>query len=398
MKKTRLIIIFCFLAVSSITGQNTTIFFLRDGSIVQGTVIDENQRRIFLKTEQGTLKILPENVLGREDLAKQGDLTFMSERIDYLQRHVEHLTGKTQTWKDSLKASINNLYNLYNGVEVLQQELEADLLRLHSRDQEKKKQLLEMAHDIVEHEVDISASRQNLGMVSDAVTNIDNQLKLAEDNLAKNINQTFVLSGSVANMMDDLKVLDDRILNNKSQVDIMSGSVANLYREVQRVEKSFDFINNSIKENKGSIGLNQESINSNHSAIIALGESVDDKNAALHDSLKVVQGELISTMELLWKQNKKSVTDFKETFDDSLHGIGRKIMKVDQKAKEVNSDLVNHIRKMEVALKDLNNAITTINGNISGLQRDISGIQSNISNVSTKLDALSTTVAKIKKK
>ena len=103
-------------------------------------------------------------------------------------------------------------------------------------------------------------------------------------------------------------------------------------------------------------------------------------------------------MELLWKQNKKSVTDFKETFEDSLHGIGRKIMKVDQKAKEVNSDLVNHIRKMEVALKDLNNAITTINGNISGLQRDISGIQSNISNVSTKLDALSTTVAKIKKK
>ena len=60
---------------------------------MQGTVIDENQRRIFLKTDQGTLKILPENILGREDLAKQGDLTFMSERIDFLQRHVELLTG-----------------------------------------------------------------------------------------------------------------------------------------------------------------------------------------------------------------------------------------------------------------------------------------------------------------
>ena len=77
MKKSRLIIIVWILAVSTLSGQNTTIFFLRDGSIVQGTVIDENQRRIFLKTEQGTLKILPENILGREDLAKQGDLTLI---------------------------------------------------------------------------------------------------------------------------------------------------------------------------------------------------------------------------------------------------------------------------------------------------------------------------------
>ena len=56
------------------------------------------------------------------------------------------------------------------------------------------------------------------------------------------------------------------IINNKSQIDIMSGSVANLYREVQRVEKSFDYINRSIKENRGSIGLNQESIDNKLSA------------------------------------------------------------------------------------------------------------------------------------
>ena len=391
MKKSRLIIIVWILAVSTLSGQNTTIFFLRDGSIVQGTVIDENQRRIFLKTEQGTLKILPENILGREDLAKQGDLTFMSERIDFLQRHVEYLTGKTQTWKDSLKMSINNIYDLYKGTEVLQQEIEADLLRLNSRDKEKKRQLLEMAHDIVEHEVDISANRQNLGMVRDTITNIDSQLILVEDNLAKNINQTYVLSGSVANMLDDLQTLDDRILNNKSQVDIMSGSVANLYREVQRVEKSFDFINKSINENKGSIGLNQESINSNHSAIVALNELLDDKVNEMRDSLKVVQSELISTMELLWKKNKKSVTDLKETFEDSLHAVKRSTAKVDQKVVDVNSDLVNHIRKMEVAIGGLNKAITTINGNISGLNR-------NINDVSSKLDVLSTKVSKIKKK
>ena len=72
----RLIIIICILVISSLPGQNTSIFFLRDGSIVQGTVIDENQRRIFLKTDQGTLKILPENILGREVTAQDVAMAF----------------------------------------------------------------------------------------------------------------------------------------------------------------------------------------------------------------------------------------------------------------------------------------------------------------------------------
>ena len=33
--------------------QDISIFFLKDGSIVQGQVVNENQYRIFLKTEQG---------------------------------------------------------------------------------------------------------------------------------------------------------------------------------------------------------------------------------------------------------------------------------------------------------------------------------------------------------
>ncbi|MFL2994465.1 MAG: hypothetical protein ACJZ1Y_02505 [Candidatus Neomarinimicrobiota bacterium] len=97
------------------------------------------------------------------------------------------------------------------------------------------------------------------------------------------------MSGSTANIMDDISAVSDELTNNKSQIDIMSGSVANLYREVQRVEKSFEFINRSIKENRGSIGLNQESINANHNAIIELGNAIDKKIESLHDSLKVSQ-------------------------------------------------------------------------------------------------------------
>ena len=391
MKMNKIIIIITVFVFSVSLAQNTTILFLRDGSIIQGTITHEKPNKIFLKTEMGSVQIKPEDIIGREDLAKKGDLTYMSDQIEFVRRYVENLSGKTISWKDSLQNKIDNLYQVYKGFEILQQEFEADLLRLHTKDQEKSKQLLEIAHDIIEHEVDISLNRQNLGLVEDTISYINNGLSVAEDNLAKNINQTYVLSGSTANMMDDIDAVSNEIINNKSQIDIMSGSVANLYREVQRVEKSFEFINRSIKENRGSIGLNQESINANHNAIIELGNSLDKKIDALHDSLKVSQNELVSTMELLWKQNKKSLNDINETFNDSLYSVNRRIKTIDIKAGDVSGDLEVYITELKASIENINKAIATINGNISGIERNVDG-------VSSKLEVLSTQVSKIKKK
>ena len=386
-------IIFFLVIVSSSMGfsQNTTILFLRDGSIIQGTITHEKPNKIFLKTDMGFVQIKPEDIIGREDLAKKGDLTYMSDQIEFVRRYVENLSGKTVSWKDSLQNKIDNLYQIYKGFEILQQEFEADLLRLHTKDQEKSKQMLEITHDIVEHEVDISLNRQNIGLVGDTINHINNGLAIAEDNLAKNINQTFVLSGSTANIMDDIGAVSDELTNNKSQIDIMSGSVANLYREVQRVEKSFEFINRSIKENRGSIGLNQESINANHNAIIELGNAIDKKIESLHDSLKVSQNELVSTMELLWKQNKKSVSDVNETFNDSLYSVNRKVKKIDNKVDDIDGDLEVYITELKASIENINKAIAVINGNISGIERNVDG-------VSSKLETLSTQVSKIKKK
>ena len=391
MKMNKIIIIITMFVFSVSLAQNTTILFLRDGSIIQGTITHEKPNKIFLKTEMGFVQIKPEDIIGREDLAKKGDLTYMSDQIEFVRRYVENLSGKTVSWKDSLQNKIDNLYQVYKGLEILQQEFEADLLRLHTKDQEKSKQLLEITHDIVEHEVDISLNRQNIGLVGDTIGYINNGLSVAEDNLAKNINQTYVLSGSTANMMDDIDAVSNEITNNKSQIDIMSGSVANLYREVQRVEKSFEFINRSIKENRGSIGLNQESINANHNAIIELGNSLDKKIDALHDSLKVSQNELVSTMELLWKQNKKSVNDINETFNDSLYSINRKVKTIDTKVEDFGGDLEVYITELKASIENINKAIATINGSISGIERNVDG-------VSSKLEALSTQVSKIKKK
>ena len=391
MKIIRFFTFIIIMANCHIIAQNTTILFLRDGSIIQGTITHEKPNKIFLKTDMGFIQIKPEDIIGREDLAKKGDLTYMSDQIEFVRRHMENLTGKTLSWKDSLQTSINNLYQIYKGIEILQQEFEVDLLTLNSRDQEKSKQLLELTHDIVEHEVDISLNRQNIGMVSDTIQYINNGLAIAENNLAKNINQTFVLSGSTANLMDDIKDVSNEIVNNKSQVDIMSGSVANLYREVQRVEKSFDFINKSIKENRGSIGLNQQSINSNHSAILDLGAETNKQIDNLYDSLRVAQGELISTMELLWKQNKKSVLNATENFNDSLYSVNRNMKNIDNKTNDLESDLDLYVLELKKSVEDMNKAISKINGNLSNLERNING-------VSSKLETLSSQVDKIKKK
>ena len=391
IKMNKIIVSLIILLTTLGFSQNTTILFLRDGSIIQGTITHEKPNKIFLKTDMGFIQIKPEDIIGREDLAKKGDLTYMSDQIEFVRRYVESLSGKTVSWKDSLQSNIENLYQIYRGVEILQQEFEADLLRLYTKEQEKTKQLLEITHDIVEHEVDISLNRQNIGLVGDTISNINNGLAIAENNLAKNINQTYVLSGSTANMMDDIDGVSSEIINNKSQIDIMSGSVANLYREVQRVEKSFEFINRSIKENRGSIGLNQESINANHNAIIELGNSFDKKIDALHDSLKVSQNELVSTMELLWKQNKKSVTDINDTFNDSLYNANRKIKKIDTKVDDIDSDLEIYITELKASIEAINKAIAVINGNINGIENSVNG-------VSSKLESLSTQVSKIKKK
>ena len=55
---------------SALLAQNTTILFLRDGSIIQGTITHEKPNKIFLKTDMGFVQIKPEDIIGREDLAK----------------------------------------------------------------------------------------------------------------------------------------------------------------------------------------------------------------------------------------------------------------------------------------------------------------------------------------
>ena len=104
MKMNKIIIIITVFVFSVSLAQN---------SIIQGTITHEKPNKIFLKTEMGFVQIKPEDIIGREDLAKKGDLTYMSDQIEFVRRYVENLSGKTISWKDSLQNKIDNFtYNL----------------------------------------------------------------------------------------------------------------------------------------------------------------------------------------------------------------------------------------------------------------------------------------------
>ena len=46
--------------------------------------------------------IKPEDIIGREDLAKKGDLTYMSDQIEFVRRHVENLSGNGRLHSDKV--------------------------------------------------------------------------------------------------------------------------------------------------------------------------------------------------------------------------------------------------------------------------------------------------------
>ena len=105
----------------------------------------------------------------------------------------------------------------------------------------------------------------------------------------------------------------------------------------------------------------------------------------------MAQNELISTMELLWKQNKKSVLNATETFNDSLYVVNRNMKNIDNRTNDLESDLDLYVLELKKSVEDMNKAISKINGNIANLERNIDG-------VSSKLETLSNQVDKIKKK
>lgn len=342
----KLIITLIFLCGTSfVFAQNVTIFFLKDGSIVQGKVVNENQNRIFLKTEQGTIKILPMNILGREDLAREGDLTYMTDRVDHLQNHLDHITGKVNQLSDSLKMTLDDLYDFYKNLEVMQNEFEIDLLRLYSRSREQNIHMENIQSDMINHQVDIAFNRQNHTGLSDTVLIMQKQFHKASRKLDNTANQSLLLSGAVSNIKSELQTAISERKGHQNQIDIMAGSLAHLIQEVQKVQTKSLSMEEGINTNKKTIDALTGELKIQTKALIGGMEiMLDDFNTQVNSiNLKLdtmsdhstqSRKMISSQVEKISSQVEKIKEDYKK-LESEVIGLSRKLKKVDEKVDQL---------------------------------------------------------------
>jgi len=347
MKKQLTILTFILVWCSATLAQDITIFFLKDGSIVQGKVVNENQHRIFLKTDQGTVKILPKDIIGREDLAKKGDLTFMSDRVDYLQKNINQLTGQINYMNDSLKVALDDLYELFKNLEVLQNEFEIDLLRLHSQGREQKKQIEYVQGDLVNQRVDIAVNRQEMGGIDDTVTTLNKQLALAKKKLEATTNQSYLISGTISNINHDISETKAAQQNQQNQIDIMAGSLANLIQEVQQVQNSFSAVEEGIKSNQDAI-------------------------RKLAENLSAQTEELTSGMG-----------EMSDDFNQQMKTIGQTLDDQDNKSLRARKKILNDLNDFKDEFSKLKGKVTSLNNDINSLEGDIKAINKKVDNIPT---------------
>tara|TARA_B100000809_G_scaffold62539_1_gene59323 strand:- start:2838 stop:3863 length:1026 start_codon:yes stop_codon:yes gene_type:complete len=331
----KLIITLIFLCGTSfVFTQNVTIFFLKDGSIVQGKVVNENQNRIFLKTEQGTIKILPMNILGREDLAREGDLTYMTDRVDHLQNHVDHITGKVNQLSDSLKMTLDDLYDFYKNLEVMQNEFEIDLLRLYSRSREQNNHIENIQSDMIDHRVDIAFNSQNHSGLSDTVSIMREQFHKASQKLDNTANQSLLLIGAVSNIKIELQTAISERKGHQNQIDIMAGSLAHLIQEVQKIQTNFLSMEEGINTNKKTIEeLTGELKIQTKELIRGMEIMLDDFNSQVNSinlKLDTMSDHSTQSRKKISSEVEKIKEDFKKLKSEVID-LSRELKKVDEK-------------------------------------------------------------------
>ena len=369
----KIIISFCFYFSINIYGQELTIFFLKDGSILQGKIVNENQNRIFLKTDQGTIKIIPSDVLGREDAARKGDLTYFSDRLDQLNSNVRYLTGQVNHLKDSLSFSIEDLNNLFLNIEAIQNEFEIELLRLQSKTRQHNQNLEYNKDDLINNRVKIAEHNQKIGGLSDTLRTLDNLVKKMNEKLNTNMDKSYLLSGNLVTTKNEIKDLYIDQEKSQNQIDMMAGALANNIQEVIRVQGRFSDVENGVKENSTSIkDLNRALIIQKEDLILLVNSNyntVNEKIIKLNDEIEVLKQKIDSLDQKSEKERNsllQSLNDLKselEILNEKVLTYNRqnklaeeKLLLLDENISAVNKKLI----KMESSAKKLSNEITEI--------------------------------------
>ena len=377
----KIIIFFLFYILINLYGQDVTIFFLKDGSILQGKIVNENQYRIFLKTDQGTIKIIPSDVLGREDAANKGDLTFFTERLEQLQQNVRYLTGKVNHMKDSLSISFKGLNDLYLNLEAIQNEFEIELLRLQSKAREHNQSLEYNKDDLINNRVRIAENTQQLGGISDTVRTLDIAVKKINEKLQSNMDKSFLLSGNLATIKKDIQTIKTTQDNSQNQIDMMSGALANNIQEVIRVQGKFSDVESGVKNNLNSIDdLSRALIIQKEDFTILL----NSKYNSINEELVIIKDD-INTLKLnissLDEKSEQERGDILLTVGD----LKSELEILNEKVISYNRE--NKLTKEKLLLLDEN--VSSINKNLIKMENFVKSLDKEIAEIESKIDASS---------
>tara|TARA_B100000131_G_scaffold30341_1_gene28430 strand:- start:473 stop:1627 length:1155 start_codon:yes stop_codon:yes gene_type:complete len=377
----KIIIFFLFYILINLYGQDVTIFFLKDGSILQGKIVNENQYRIFLKTDQGTIKIIPSDVLGREDAANKGDLTFFTERLEQLQQNVRYLTGKVNHMKDSLSISFKGLNDLYLNLEAIQNEFEIELLRLQSKAREHNQSLEYNKDDLINNRVRIAENTQQLGGISDTVRTLDIAVKKINEKLQSNMDKSYLLSGNLATIKKDIQTIKTTQDNSQNQIDMMSGALANNIQEVIRVQGKFSDVESGVKNNLNSIDdLSRALIIQKEDFTILL----NSKYNSINEELVIIKDD-INTLKLnissLDEKSEQERGDILLTVGD----LKSELEILNEKVISYNRE--NKLTKEKLLLLDEN--VSSINKNLIKMENFVKSLDKEIAEIESKIDASS---------
>ena len=377
----KIIIFFLFYILINLYGQDITIFFLKDGSILQGKIVNENQYRIFLKTDQGTIKIIPSDVLGREDAANKGDLTFFAERLEQLQQNVRYLTGKVNHMKDSLSISLEGVNDLYLTIEAVQNEFEIELLRLQSKAREHNQSLEYNKDDLINNRVRIAENTQQLGGISDTVRTLDIAVKKINEKLQSNMDKSYLLSGNLATIKKDIQTIKTTQDNSQNQIDMMSGALANNIQEVIRVQGKFSDVESGVKNNLNSIDdLSRALIIQKEDFTILL----NSKYNSINEELVIIKDD-INTLKLnissLDEKSEQERGDILLTVGD----LKSELEILNEKVISYNRE--NKLTKEKLLLLDEN--VSSINKNLIKMENFVKSLDKEIAEIESKIDASS---------
>ncbi|MBL7013794.1 MAG: hypothetical protein ISR83_05210 [Candidatus Marinimicrobia bacterium] len=324
----KIIFLLIFLTAIPVVAQDITIFFLKNGSIVQGEVLDENKRRVFLKTEEGILKIEPRDVIGRESHANEGDLTYLFEKVDYVRDHMEHLSGRMKLWSDSLDLNLENLLDMIHNLESIQYEYEIDFLRLKSKSKIQSKDIVNL-----KHKMDHSNKKQQklqliLEHTVDSLNTLSDNYLILQKKVDLISNQNTILTGTVTNLIDDIRDIRRANLDNRNHIDILTGSLADLIR-------TMDLVQNKLNVQDSLFELSFSKIDNNMNNLINLTDKTELSQAELTISLEKQSVESITGFD---KMNKK-LSNNKQSFSKEISDLKSTIEKMGNRLSKLEKEL-----------------------------------------------------------